>query len=473
MSKRPPSICSAAGRLLVLMAAWPLVANSQVPVDQSGSELSINDEIPLLSATELEQLVGPIALYPDDLLAIILPATTFPLQLVQAERFLQELKHDPELEPDEDWDDSIVALINYPEAVELLCDELDKTWRLGEAVVVQQTDVIAAVESFRDRAYAAGNLRSDSRQTVAENEGVIEISPVDEDVLYVPYYEPEKVVVYQPAPAYYYYPRPYPVYYYPYPYGYSFNSGFFWGVTTAFTIGWFTDSLHVYHHSYYGHPYYGRSYYNHHHWYRYPTVYAHNNYYYGGHSGHAQHYNNHWQPHSSSTVNAYSQRVTRSRQYPGTGSRSSTESGAARIASSQQHARKSSSDIKFQDRSVSSQTRTTTKPARNTSSTRTLASTQSYKFRERESDPPRQYASQNTRSNSASRSSQAKPSNHSSRVSQAKPVNQPSRVSQAKSPSQPAKARQPSQASHSRQSSSNHSGSNKTSNSGRNSSQRR
>ena len=145
---------SALGWLPILLVAWPLISSAQAPTS------------PLLSSAELQELVGPIALYPDDLLAVVLPASTYPLQLVQAQRFLDDLKSDSSLQPDESWDDSIVALINYPEAVELLNDDLDWTWRLGEAVVAQQADVIAAVESFRDRAYAAGNLKSDEHQTV-------------------------------------------------------------------------------------------------------------------------------------------------------------------------------------------------------------------------------------------------------------------------------------------------------------------
>ena len=334
----------AVGLASALIVAWPAIGNAQVPVDDSGNAIGdyaasdgvgTTDDIPLLSAAELEELVGPFALYPDDLLAIILPASTFPLQLVQAERFLRDLKSDPSLQPDPSWDDSVVALVNYPEAVKLLTDDLDKTWRLGEAVVAQQADVIAAVESFRDRAYAAGNLQSDSRQTVARNDGVIEISPVDDDVIYVPYYEPERVVVYQRRPVYYYYPTAYPVYYYPYPAGYAFSYGYFWGVTTAYTIGWYTNHLHVHHHSYHSHPYYGRSYWNHY-WYRRPDIHVHNNHYYSHHySGNRHAHGDYWRPQSRRTVSAYNQRVTRSHHYPGTGTtRSSRRQEVATTLSS-------------------------------------------------------------------------------------------------------------------------------------------
>ena len=227
-----------------------------------------------LSATELQELVGPVALYPDDLLAIVLPASTYPLEIVQAARFLDAFEQDSSLEPDEDWDESVVAMLNYPEALRLLDDDIDWTWQLGDAVINQQDDVIGAIESFRDRAYAAGNLKTDEFQKITRDEGVIEIVPIEDDIIYVPYYEPEYVVVEQPQPVYHYYSAPRPVYYYPYPVGHAFSSGYFWGVTTAFRIGWGTNHLRIHHPTYWGHPYYGHSYYGH--YYRRPSITVYN-----------------------------------------------------------------------------------------------------------------------------------------------------------------------------------------------------
>jgi hypothetical protein len=221
----------------------------------------VASDTPEFTAEELETLVGPIALYPDDLVAIVLPASTYPVQIVQAARLLDDLEDNPSLEPDPSWDNAVVALLNYPEVVHMMNDDLDWTWDLGEAVLNSQASVLDAIQGFRDRAYAAGNLRSDERQVVAEDDGVYSIAPADPEVIYIPYYEPERVVVYQRSPAYYYYADPYPVYYYPYPVGYSFRSGFFWGVTSAFSIGWHSHYLNVYHHSHVGHPYYSRDYY--------------------------------------------------------------------------------------------------------------------------------------------------------------------------------------------------------------------
>ena len=314
--------------LIAALAAMP--AGAQVPVDDSGTPLADyepfesgaaagNEDIPLLTQGELQDLVGPIALYPDDLLAIVLPASTYPLQLVQAQRFLEDLAEDPALKPDDSWDDSVIALLNYPEVVELLNEDLDWTWRLGEAVVAQQADVVGAVESFRERAYAAGNLRSDTHQTVARDDAAIRITPVVEDTIYVPYYEPERVVVYQTRPVYHYYPRAYPVYYYPYPVGYAFNSGFFWGVTTAFTVGWLSDSVHVYHHSYHGHPYYGRHYWDGW-WYRRPSIHVHNHYYsIDRHSvsRHRYSHGDHWRPRHETRRRLHDQRIAHSNYYTG------------------------------------------------------------------------------------------------------------------------------------------------------------
>jgi len=331
--------------LLTAVIAWPTLGGAQVPVDESGKTVAEyapeqatgTEELTTLSGPELEGIVGAIALYPDDLLAIVLPASTYPLQIVQAARFLEDLKSDSSLKPNPDWDDSVVALTNYPEIVQMMSDDLDWTWRLGEAVVAQQPAVIAAIERFRDRAYAAGNLKSDDHQTVAQEDGVIQITPVQEDVIYVPYYEPERVVVYQPRPVYYYYPRPYPVYYYPYPSGHAFNYGYFWGVTSAFSIGWYTDSLHIYHHSYHGHPYYGHSYWNNW-WYRRPSIHVHNTYYVSNNrrvTKNRYRDGDRWRPQNRRTVRTSDQRITRTRYFPNqdaASGRTTTTGDAARPA---------------------------------------------------------------------------------------------------------------------------------------------
>jgi hypothetical protein len=246
----------------VMIAVTALMVAAAVALLQPVRAQDVSGNAAPLSAERLDEIVGPIALYPDDLIAIVLPASTFPLQVVEAARLLENRKRDSSLQPDADWDDSVVALLNYPEIVKLMNDDLDWTWALGEAVLSQRPDVLDAIQDFRDRAYAAGNLRTDERQVVSRDEGVIEIAPADPEVIYVPYYEPRRVVVYQTVPVYHYYPWAYPSYFYPYPYGYSFSTGFFWGVTTAFTIGWHSHYVYAYPFHHHGHPYYGHYYHN-------------------------------------------------------------------------------------------------------------------------------------------------------------------------------------------------------------------
>ncbi len=317
------------------------LAVAQVPVDEDGNPLAYSEEQAAaenaaespdttMTSGELQDLVGPIALYPDDLLAIVLPASTYPLEIVQAARFLELLEADSSLEPDEEWDEAVIALLNYPDVVRMMNDEIDWTWRLGDAVISQQAEVIAAVELFRDRAYAAGNLKSDDNQTVSVDDGVIEIVPVNEEIIYVPYYEPAEVVVYQPRPVYHYYPDPYPIYYYPYPAGYRFRSGYFWGVTTAFSIGWSNHYLNVYHPTYLGHPYYGRSYYSH--YYRRPSINVYNTWYVNNNrysSSNRYRDGDHWRPRNRAGARPAEPRV-RNYHYPPGGDQRRRENTAGR-----------------------------------------------------------------------------------------------------------------------------------------------
>jgi hypothetical protein len=197
-------------------------ATAQVPAAAGGAT-------PPMPPEELAKLVGPIALYPDDLVGIILPAATNPLQLVQADRYLDKRKADPKLPVDERWDDPVKSLLNYPDVVKMMSTDLDWTTALGEAVVADQGAVIEAVQAFRRKAQAAGYLKSDDKQVVKVEQEIVYIQPADPQVIYVPQYNPQVVVVPSPAPVYAYYPTPYPVYYYPYPPGAAFAAGVIWG----------------------------------------------------------------------------------------------------------------------------------------------------------------------------------------------------------------------------------------------------
>ena len=224
--------------LLVILAtvliglAGALPVQSQVPVaGESPPPVRLSDK-------QLEDLVSRIALYPDDLLAIVLPASTFPVDVVQADRFLQKLKKDPKLEPDPRWDQSVRSLLNYPEVVTMMSRDLDWTQDLGEAVVSQQADVMKAIQTFRARASNAGNLKTDDKQIIVQEKEIIKIVPANPEVIYVPQYQPSTVVVYSSAPVYGYYPTPYPVYYYPYAPGAALATGVFFGAATAWACNW-------------------------------------------------------------------------------------------------------------------------------------------------------------------------------------------------------------------------------------------
>ena len=175
------------------------------------------------SADELEQLIGPIALYPDDLLAIILPASTYPLDVVKAQRFLEKHKIDSNLQPDPALPEPVRNLLNYPEVIKKMNDDLDWVQALGEAVVSQQSGVMDAIQKFRRKASAAGSLKTDDKQIVVVEKEVIKVVPADPEVVYVPQYQPSTVVVQSAPPAYY--PTPYPCYYYPYAPGAAFATG--------------------------------------------------------------------------------------------------------------------------------------------------------------------------------------------------------------------------------------------------------
>ncbi|MBK6659823.1 MAG: DUF3300 domain-containing protein [Proteobacteria bacterium] len=211
-----------------------------------------------LAPPQLADLVARIALYPDDLIGIILPASTYPLQVVQAARYLDAVRSNSTLAPDDSWDNSVVALLNYPDVVNMMNHDLEWTERLGQAVIMQQADVISAIGQFRAQAQAAGNLRSDGRQVVEMDQGAIRIRPANPQVIYVPQYEPTRVIVYQSEPVLRYYPRPCPVYHYNYSSRYPSGFSNFWGVSTLFTIGWSSRRVHLHDYDFYDDPRYDR-----------------------------------------------------------------------------------------------------------------------------------------------------------------------------------------------------------------------
>lgn len=169
-----------------------------------------------LTEEELEVLVARIALYPDELIAVISGASLYPLQIVEAERYLEQYAKDKSLKPKESWDGSVVSLLNYPDIVKMMSDDLDWTQQFGDALAYQQKDVLIAIQQLRDEAVAKGIIKSDDKIKVIEENDNVVIQSASTEKVYVPRYEPQ--MLYEPGYAVApisYYPEPYPSYWYP------------------------------------------------------------------------------------------------------------------------------------------------------------------------------------------------------------------------------------------------------------------
>ncbi len=155
------------------------------PVDTS--------QIQKFDSEELHTLVLPIALYPDALLAQVLPASAYPLQIVDAYRFVQG-GGNPDVPPaGVTWDSSVMALLHYPSVLRKLNDDLKWTEQLGVAATYQMDDVSEAIQQVRAEAHAVGNLQSNDRELVQVDDGAIEIVPANPEVIYVPEYDPSYI----------------------------------------------------------------------------------------------------------------------------------------------------------------------------------------------------------------------------------------------------------------------------------------
>ncbi len=150
------------------------------------------------SRAELDQMLAPLALYPDSLLAQVLVAATYPTQVVEADRWVKEnkglSKDQLNVELDKkDWDLSVKALVPFPQVLAMMDDHLDWTTKLGEAFLGQQKDVMASIQGLRQKAYAQGNLKSSEQQKVVVAGQDIEIQPANSEAVYVPYYDPSEI----------------------------------------------------------------------------------------------------------------------------------------------------------------------------------------------------------------------------------------------------------------------------------------
>jgi uncharacterized membrane protein YgcG len=144
---------------------------------------------------ELDDLVGPIALYPDPLLAHVLPAACYPDQIQEAARVLAQSGGNTDDAVVERWQPSIQALVAYPDVIKMMNEKIDWTTRLGQAVMAQQDDVMDAIQRVRARVDQAGNLVCEEKCMVVKENDTIAIRPANPDVMYVPTYQPAQVVV--------------------------------------------------------------------------------------------------------------------------------------------------------------------------------------------------------------------------------------------------------------------------------------
>ena len=145
-----------------------------------------------LSEAQLDQMLGPIALYPDPLIAQILPAATVPTQVVLADRYVLG-GGDPSQIEQQPWDASIKAMARYTNVLKWMDDNLTWTTALGAAFLNQQPEVMQSIQRLRGVASKLGNLQSSPQQQVVADSGHIEIVPADPQVIYVPVYQPAQV----------------------------------------------------------------------------------------------------------------------------------------------------------------------------------------------------------------------------------------------------------------------------------------
>ena len=207
--------------MLGLSLAAPVTLRAQTE-DQGATA----EQTKVYSQEELDRLLAPVALYPDNLLSQFLMAATYPLEVVEADRWLKKNQGltvdqlDAALQ-DKSWDVSVKSLCHFPNVLAMMSDKLTMTNEMGNAFLNQQEQVMNTIQSLRAKAQAQGNLTSTDKQKVSVQEGAISIEPASPEVVYVPAYDP--CWVYGP----WWYPTCAPLWFW-YP-GIVVGAGFFFG----------------------------------------------------------------------------------------------------------------------------------------------------------------------------------------------------------------------------------------------------
>jgi len=218
--------------LSVFLAAMLVLPAGALAQDPGGAQAQAK----AFPQEQLDQLLAPVALYPDSLLTQLLMASTYPLEVVKANNWAKankDLKGEElakALEKQE-WDPSVKSLVNFPQVLQMMSDKIEWTQKLGDAFLAQQKDVLDTVQKLRKKAYEAGNLKSTKEQTVTVDGSpqIIVVEAASPQVVYVPSYNPTVVYGTWWYPAY----PPYPVY----PPGYAAGA-FFTGVAVGVAWGY-------------------------------------------------------------------------------------------------------------------------------------------------------------------------------------------------------------------------------------------
>ena len=192
--QRSFSLKNAIGIALIAGCFASLTSVYAAPISDANNSSVSRGEASILSEAELAQILAPIALYPDTLLTHILIASTYPLEVVEAHRWLQDKTHYEQQQlfdaaENKDWDASVKALLPFAEVIKKLNDDLSWMQSLGEAFLQDEEQVLASIQQLRAQAKAAGSLDDIDNVTVYQREKVIVIESQQPDVIYVPYYD--------------------------------------------------------------------------------------------------------------------------------------------------------------------------------------------------------------------------------------------------------------------------------------------
>lgn len=229
-------------RTRILLAFYSLILPFLTAPLLSAAETKTYRTTPEFQRAELDQMLAPIALYPDTVLSHVLIAATYPLEVVQADRWARANTNYSgqsavNAVENQDWDPSVKALVAFPEILKQMSDDLDWTQRLGDAFLVDENEVMAVIQDLRQKAYASGSLKKMEYVRVQHDDRVIVIEPAVERVVYIPYYDTRAVY------GRWWWPEHPPVYW-QHPRNHLYIGGVYWGPRVSLGSSFFFSSFH-------------------------------------------------------------------------------------------------------------------------------------------------------------------------------------------------------------------------------------